>query len=96
VVADRLFDVVIRRGDIDTDLATDMLEFANNQQVETVILITGDGDYTKPIRLVRAKGVKVEVAFTDVWAKTADALRRACGGNFIELAEAEEEILEGT
>lgn len=94
VAADRLFDLVIKRKDIDTDLATDLLEFADKQAAETIILVSGDGGYSKAVRLAQDKGVKMAVGYTDVWSKTAESLRSIVGENFIELADGAEQLLE--
>jgi uncharacterized protein (TIGR00288 family) len=47
------------RTDLDVDLAMDILSFA--EHVDEVILVSGDGDFTRLVEVAQNKGVRVTV-----------------------------------
>lgn len=53
-----------------------MLKYAYNNQYDTAILVSGDGDFAEAIEAVRDLGKYVEHAYFDT-AKT-EALKKAC------------------
>jgi uncharacterized LabA/DUF88 family protein len=55
----KVFDDGTRKGDIHLLLALDAISLAN--KVDTMCLVTGDGEYVDLVHLLRAEGVKVEV-----------------------------------
>ena len=64
------------KGNMDIEIAVDMLEFAAH--VDHIVLFSGDGDFRRLVEAVQAKGVRVTVVST---VKTqppqiADELRR--------------------
>jgi uncharacterized LabA/DUF88 family protein len=74
------------KGDMDLELAVDMMETAAH--VDHIVLLSGDGDYTRLVEAVKRKGVRVSVVST---VKTqppliADDLRRQAD-SFIDLAD---------
>ncbi len=74
------------KGNMDIELAIDMLEIAPH--VDHVVLFSGDGDFRRLVEAVQRKGVRVTVASTlkSQPPMTADELRRQAD-NFIELAD---------
>ncbi len=97
VATNRLFELVAagrRDHDIDAELVCDLLELAFENQADTIVLVSGDGGYLRPVRIAQRKGIRVEVAST---AKLGDPppiapeLRREAD-LFIDLAEHVAEI----
>jgi uncharacterized LabA/DUF88 family protein len=74
------------KGDMDVEIAVDMLELA--PRIDHAVLFTGDGDLTRAVQATQQRGVRVSVASTvrAQQSMIADELRRAAD-NFIELAE---------
>ena len=74
------------RGNMDIELAIDMLEMAAH--VNHVVLFSGDGDFRRLVEATQRKGVRVSVVSTIKTqpAMIADELRRAVD-NFIDLAD---------
>ena len=74
------------KGDMDIEIAIDMLEAAD--YLDHIILFTGDGDFCRAVKAAQARGVRVTVVSS---LKTrppmiADELRRAAD-TFIELLD---------
>lgn len=74
------------KGDMDIEIAVDMLEMAD--KIDHMILFSGDGDFRKLVEAVQRRGVRVTVVST---LKTsppmiADELRRQAD-TFIELLD---------
>lgn len=79
------------KGNMDMELAIDMLEMA--EHLDHIILFSGDGDFRKLVEAVQRRGVRVTVVST---IKTnppmiADELRRQAD-NFIDLRVIAKEI----
>jgi uncharacterized LabA/DUF88 family protein len=74
------------RGDMDVDLAVDVLEAA--AWLDHVVLFTGDGDFRRLVEAVQRKGVRVTVISTlkSSPPMAADDLRRQAD-DFIDLAD---------
>jgi uncharacterized LabA/DUF88 family protein len=74
------------KGNMDIELAIDMLEMA--EQLDHVILFSGDGDFRRLVEAVQRKGLRVSVVSTikSTPPMVADELRRQAD-DFIELAE---------
>lgn len=74
------------KGNIDIDLAVGMLELAEN--IDHVILVSGDGDFTSALEAVQRKGVKVTVLSTISSNKPmlSDDLRRQAD-DFIDIVD---------
>ena len=67
VASNRLYDLVMpgrRDHDIDGELISDLLEIAFEGQADTVVLVSGDGGYLRPMRIAQKRGLRVEVAST--------------------------------
>lgn len=67
------------KGNMDVNIAVDMMALAQKGRIDHMILITGDGDFTPLVQEVQRNGVRVSVAST---IKTqppmiADDLRRS-------------------
>jgi uncharacterized LabA/DUF88 family protein len=79
------------KGNMDIELAIDMLEMAD--QVDHVLLFSGDGDFRRLIEAVQRKGVRVTVISTikSQPPMVADELRRQAD-QFLELTELAPEI----
>lgn len=74
------------KGNMDIELAIDVMEMA--QQVEHIIIFSGDGDFRRLVEAVQRRGVRVSVVSTmrSQPPMVADELRRQAD-NFIELTE---------
>src|SRR5713226_7668003 len=74
------------KGNMDIELAIDMLEMA--EHLDHVILFSGDGDFRRLVEAVQRKGLRVSVVSTIKSAPpmVADELRRQAD-DFIELSE---------
>ena len=79
------------KGDMDIELAIDMLEMAPH--LDHIILFSGDGDFRRLVEVVQRKGVKVSVVSTVKSSPpmVADELRRQAD-QFIELQDLAAEI----
>ena len=79
------------KGDMDVDLAMDMLELS--QHLDHVVLFSGDGDFKRVVQAMQDRGVRVSVVSTISGGQSmiADDLRR-CADNFIDLADLAELI----
>ena len=74
------------RGDMDVDLAVDMMEITD--RVDHVVLFSGDGDFRRLVEAVQRKGVRVTVVSTvkSQPPMASDDLRRQADV-FIDLAD---------
>jgi len=74
------------RGDMDVDLAVDMMEMAGN--VDHVVLFSGDGDFRRLIEAVQRRGVRVTVVSTvkSQPPMASDELRRQAD-TFVDMAD---------
>jgi uncharacterized LabA/DUF88 family protein len=74
------------KGNMDIELAIDMLEMA--QHIDHAILFSGDGDFRRLVEAVQRKGVRVSVVSTirSSPPMVSDELRRQAD-NFIELQD---------
>jgi uncharacterized LabA/DUF88 family protein len=74
------------KGNMDIELAIDVMEMAEN--VDHIVIFSGDGDFRRLVEAVQRKGVRVSVVSTmrSQPPMVADELRRQAD-NFIELAE---------
>jgi len=79
------------KGNMDVDLAVDMLEMAPS--LDHIVLFSGDGDFRRVVEAIQRKGVRVTVVSTleTQPPMVADELRRQADA-FIELADIEERI----
>jgi uncharacterized LabA/DUF88 family protein len=74
------------RGDMDIEIAVDMLEMADH--ADHVVLFSGDGDFRRLIEAVQRKGVRVTVVSTvkSQPPMASDDLRRQAD-SFVDLAD---------
>jgi uncharacterized LabA/DUF88 family protein len=74
------------KGDMDMEMAVDMLELAGS--LDHIILFSGDGDFRSLVQALQKKGVRVSVVSTlrSASPMIADELRRQAD-SFIDLAD---------
>ena len=74
------------RGDMDIEIAVDMLELA--PRLDHAVLFSGDGDFRRLVEAVQQKGVRVTVVSTvkSQPPMASDDLRRQAD-NFVDLAD---------
>ena len=74
------------RGDMDVEIAVDMMEMASN--ADHLVLFSGDGDFRVLVEAVQRKGARVTVVSTvkSQPPMAADDLRRQAD-NFVDLAD---------
>ncbi len=79
------------KGNMDIELAIDVMEMAEN--LDHIVLFSGDGDFRRLVEAVQHKGVRVSVVSTvrSTPPMVADELRRQAD-NFIELQDIEPDI----
>ena len=79
------------RGDMDVDLAVDMMEIA--ERVDHVVLFSGDGDFRRLVEAIQRKGVRVTVVSTVSTQPpmVADELRRQADV-FLDIVELQGKI----
>ena len=78
----RRYDDGTVKANLDIELAIDMMTIA--EHVDTIVLVSGDGDFVRLVETVQFKGVRVEVIGLE--GSTATALIEASDG-FTNLAE---------
>jgi uncharacterized LabA/DUF88 family protein len=78
--------VVRTKGNMDIEIAVDMMELAS--RVDHMVLFSGDGDFRRLLEAVQAKGVRVTVVSTTKSQPpmVSDDLRRQAD-TFVELAD---------
>ncbi len=76
------------KGNMDIEIAVDMIDFAESMHLDRVFLFSGDGDFVHAIRKLQRMGVRVTVvsSLKTRPAMIADELRKAAD-NFIEITE---------
>ena len=100
VASSRLYDLVMpgrRDHDIDGELISDLLETAFEDQADTIVLVSGDGGYLRPMRIAQKRGIRVEVASTSKLGDPPPAaveLRREAD-LFVELGDHLDKIATG-
>ena len=74
------------RGDMDIEIAVDMMEMAGH--ADHLVLFSGDGDLRRLVEAIQAKGVRVTVVSTvkSQPSMASDDLRRQCD-SFVDLAD---------
>jgi uncharacterized LabA/DUF88 family protein len=79
------------KGNMDIELAVDVMEMAEN--VEHIIIFSGDGDFRRLVEAVQRKGSRVSIVSTlrSQPPMVADELRRQAD-NFIELEDLKAQI----
>ncbi len=79
------------KGNMDIELATDVLEMA--ERLDQIVIFSGDGDFRRVVEAVQRKGVRVTVVSTNRSnpPMMADELRRQAD-SFIELDDIADEI----
>ncbi|HEY9080775.1 NYN domain-containing protein [Magnetovibrio sp.] len=79
------------KGNMDIELAIDVMEMADN--LDHVVLFSGDGDFRRLIEAIQRKGLRCSVVSTvkSCPPMVADELRRQAD-HFIELAELQKSI----
>ena len=74
------------RGDMDIEIAVDMMEMASH--ADHLVLFSGDGDFRRLVEAIQQRGVRVTVVSTvkSQPAMASDDLRRQCDA-FVDLAD---------
>ncbi len=74
------------RGDMDIEIAVDMMEMAAH--ADHLVLFSGDGDFRRLVEAIQGKGVRVTVVSTvkSQPSMASDDLRRQCD-TFVDLAD---------
>ncbi|MFB6245077.1 MAG: NYN domain-containing protein [Candidatus Nanohaloarchaea archaeon] len=77
-----------KKGDWDLGMTVDMVQQA--KKLDTIILVTGDGDFEALVEHLRAMGTRVEVM--SFGSSSAKELREACD-NFIDMDDNPDKFL---
>jgi len=80
------------KGNMDIELAIDVMEMS--EQVDHIVIFSGDGDFRRLVEAVQRKGVRVTIVSTIRSAPpmVADELRRQAD-NFVELHDLAQSIM---
>lgn len=78
----------IRKSNLDIEIALDMFNTIDNY--DKAVLISGDGDFERALRLLKARGKQFLVLATEQF--TARELRDVAGRHFVDLADIRNEI----
>lgn len=76
-----------RRASLDIELTTDLL--TTSDHYDTAVLLTGDGDYERPVEVLRARGKRVVVA--SIPEMTSYELRNAAD-QYIDFKDIRQEV----
>lgn len=77
-----------KKGDWDLGMTVDMLQQA--KKLDTVVLVTGDGDFTAIVNHLKAEGCRVEVMS---FGKSSAKEIREAADNFIDMDEKPDKFL---
>ena len=72
----------VQKANLDIELVMDM--FNQIENYDLAILVSGDGDFERPLDLLRARGKQFKVISTP--GTVASELRRKAGAHFIDMA----------
>ncbi len=78
--------------DLDIEMALSVVDYVTRNRLDTVLLVTGDGDFSPLASWLRMRGVRVEVASLE--RSMSHELKESANG-YIDLREAIEEIEAG-
>lgn len=77
-----------QKANLDIEIVLDMFNTIENY--ETAILVSGDGDFDRPLQLLKARGKNFVVMATDNFI--AQELRATAGKHYVNLADLKAEI----
>jgi len=78
----------IKKANLDIELVLDMFNQIDNYDL--AILCSGDGDFERPIKLLRARGKQFRIYSTQ--GLVASELRRAAGAHYVDFARLRQEL----
>ena len=81
---DELTNLTVVKGNMDVEIATDMMKMSSF--IDHAVLFSGDGDFTYVVKALQDRGVRVTVV--SMVTMTAEELRRAAD-KFIDICEPE-------
>lgn len=76
-----------RRANLDIEIVTDLL--TTTDQYDTAVLLTGDGDFERPVEVLRARGKRVIVA--SIPEMTSTELRNAADA-YVDFKDIREQV----
>ena len=78
----QVFSTGLKKGDWDVGLTTDAISIS--QSVDTIVLVTGDGDFVPLVEYLKSHGKQVEVL---AFSKSASLKLKEAANEFIDLGE---------
>src|SRR5664280_1497890 len=75
--------------DLDVEMVLGVVDYVTHTKPDTVLLVTGDGDFAPLAQWLRTRGIRVEIASTQ--GSISQDLQESANG-YINLREAIEEI----
>ena len=78
----------IKKANLDIELVLDMFNQVENYDL--AILCSGDGDFDRPIKLLRARGKQFRIYSTQ--GLMASELRRTAGAHYVDFARLRQEL----
>ena len=79
---------VVRKANLDIEIVLDMFNTVDNYDM--AVLMSGDGDFERPLKLLRARGKRVLVLSTEGFI--ARELREVAGMHFVDFENIREEV----
>ena len=77
-----------QKGNLDIEIVLDMFNTIDNYDM--AVLVSGDGDFTRPLELLRARGKRFQVLSHP--AIVAKELRAVAGMHYVNISALEEEL----
>jgi len=87
----QIFATGAKKGDWDVGITMDMVQMM--PKLDTIILVSGDGDYVDAIKYLRANGTRVEAA---AFGRSTSAKLKEAVDEYIDLDENAKKFLLGT
>ena len=78
----QIFHTGTKKGDWDVGLTVDAIKMAN--RLDSVVIISGDGDFIPLVEYLQTMGVQVEVVS---FSKSTSSMLRETADDFVDLAE---------
>ncbi|MCL2171764.1 MAG: NYN domain-containing protein [Defluviitaleaceae bacterium] len=79
-ISDDTTGVAIKKANLDVEIVLDMFNTIDNYDM--AVLVSGDGDFERPLQLLKSRGKKFKVMSTDKFI--AGELRRITGMHYID------------
>ena len=83
---------MVKKANLDVEIVLDM--FTMLDEFDMAVLVSGDGDFRRPLELLRSRGKRFMVISTE--GTVARELREVAGRHFVDLQEIRRSVERGT